>query len=267
MDTLSLTLSFIFGAVIGSFLNVVSLRFNTGKTLGGRSQCMSCGKTLTWIELIPILSFLAQKGACRKCKSKVSWQYPLVEFVAGALFVLILFAFPPTSGPAAILTAIYLVTACILLVITVYDIKHKIIPDRFVYTFAAIAFISLFVGGSSWFHAPSIFGLVAGPLLALPFALIWLLSKGTWMGLGDAKLTLGIGWLLGLGAGINALILAFWIAAIISVAWLLLAYRKFKPRTEIPFGPYLILGMYLVLIFHIQVLDTHLLKEILLSYL
>jgi len=266
MDTFSLILAFIFGAIVGSFLNVVSLRFNTGMTLGGRSKCLSCGNTLTWKELVPIFSFLFQRGACKKCRSKISWQYPLVEFTAGALFILILFAFPPLTPLAAASTIIYLVTACLLLVITVYDIKHKIIPNQFVYAFAGVAFVSLFIGGSSWIHAPSYTALLAGPLLALPFALLWLVSKGTWMGLGDAKLVLGIGWLLGLGGGVNALVLAFWIAAIVSVVWLLFTYKRFKPRTEIPFGPYLILGMYLVLIFHIQVLDTHLLKELAMSY-
>lgn len=267
MDTLSLILSFVFGAIIGSFLNVVSLRFNTGMTLGGRSKCMTCGKTLTWMELIPILSFLAQKGACKKCRSKISWQYPLVEFIAGVLFVLILIVFPPITLLVAVTTIIQLITACLLLVITVYDIKHKIIPDQFVYAFAALALIGLFVGGTSWFHTSSYEALLAGPILALPFALLWLVSKGTWMGLGDAKLMLGIGWMLGISAGINALILSFWIAAALSVAWLFLVYKKFRAKTEIPFGPYLILGMYLVLIFHIQVLDVHLFKEIVLSYI
>ena len=87
------------------------------------------------------------------------------------------------------------------------------------------------------------------------------------MGLGDAKLTLGIGWFLGISAGVNALVLSFWIAAVISVIWLFVTYRRFKPRTEIPFGPYLILGMYLVLIFHIQVIDVGMIRELLVNYL
>lgn len=267
MDPLSLVLSFIFGTVVGSFLNVVALRWNTGKGLGGRSMCMSCGTTLTWRELIPIFSFMSQKGACRKCKGKISWQYPLVEFVAGAIFVLIFIIFPPISMLASIATLIQVIAACLLLVISVYDIKHKIIPDILVYTFDALAFVNLFIGGSSWWHVPSLSMLIAGPILALPFALLWLISKGTWMGLGDAKLVLGLGWILGISAGVNALILAFWIAAAISVIWLYATYRRFKRKTEIPFGPYLIIGFYIVLLFGIQVLDVHLLKEIVLSYL
>lgn len=263
MDIFSLILSFIFGTIVGSFLNVVSLRFNTGVGLGGRSKCMSCGNTLTWKELVPLFSFAMQKGSCRKCKSKISWQYPLVEFIAGAIFVLIFFVFPPVSPLMAFSTVVYLLVTCLLVVISVYDIKHKIIPDQLSYTFILISFIHLFVGGPSWFHIPGPWALLSGPVLALPFALLWLVSKGTWMGFGDAKLVLGIGWLLGISGGVNALVLAFWIAAAISVIWLLATYKKFKPKTEIPFGPYLILGLYLVLLFNIQVIDLSMLKSLL----
>lgn len=266
MDSFSLILSFIFGAIVGSFLNVVSLRFNTGVTLGGRSKCMSCGTGLTWKELVPIFSFLFQRGACKNCKGKISWQYPLVEFIAGIIFVLIFIVFPPVSYLAGFQTLLYVIAACLLLVISVYDIKHKIIPDQFAYAFAGVALVSLFIGGQSWWHVPGYWALIAGPLLALPFALLWLVSRGQWMGFGDAKLMLGIGWMLGVAAGINALILSFWIAAVVSVIWLFVTYKKFKSKTEVPFGPYLILGMYLVLLFHVQVLDIDLLKEIIFSY-
>jgi prepilin signal peptidase PulO-like enzyme (type II secretory pathway) len=267
MDTLSLILSFIFGAIVGSFLNVVSIRFKTGVGIGGRSKCMTCGKELEWLELIPLLSFFLQNGSCRKCKSKISWQYPLVEFLAGALFVFILLTFPPVTYSSAAATLIQILAACLLTVIVVHDVKHKIIPDLFVYTFAALSFINLFIGGSSWWHVPNYESLIAGPLLAVPFALFWLVSRGAWMGLGDAKLMLGIGWFLGVNGGINAIILAFGIGAVISVIWLLITFKHFKPKTEIPFGPYLILGMYLVMIFGIQVMDMGIVREILGRYL
>ncbi len=258
-------LPFIFGAIVGSFLNVVSLRFNTGVGLGGRSKCMSCGTSLTWKELVPIFSFLFQKGACKKCKSKISWQYPLIEFIAGAIFVLIFIMFPPMDLLSGFTTLMYVIATCLLLVISVYDIKHKIIPDQFVFAFAVVAFVNLFVGGASWWHIPGYWAFIAGPLAALPFAFLWVVSGGKWMGFGDAKLMLGVGWILGVSGSVNAIILSFWIAAAVSLIWLFVTYRKFKPRTEIPFGPYLILGMYLVLLFGIQVLDIHLLKEIFLS--
>jgi len=262
MTTFSLLLSFVFGTIIGSFLNVVSLRLNTGKGVGGRSACMSCDNQLTWKELIPVFSFMIQKGSCTKCKSKISWQYPLIEGAAGIIFVLILWVFPPVSFQAAIITGLHLFAACLLLVIAAYDARHKIIPDALVYTFSFLGLLSLFISSTTWFHIPTLWALLAGPLLAFPFAFLWGISKGAWMGLGDAKLALGIGWFLGISGGINAVTLAFWIAATISVTWLLMTRGSLKPRTEIPFGPYLILGMYMVLLFGVQVIDLEALKFI-----
>jgi prepilin signal peptidase PulO-like enzyme (type II secretory pathway) len=254
-----LIISFIFGTLIGSFLNVVSLRYNTGMGLGGRSKCFSCGKTLTWKELIPLASFAMQKGSCAKCKSKISWQYPLVEFFSGAIFVLILFKFPPLDVVTAIHTALYLFITCLMIVITVYDMKHKIIPDPLVYMFDIVALLAaLFfqVGATSTlgFHL-SLWGLLAGPICALPFAAIWYFSKGKWMGFGDSKLILGIGWLLGLSAGFSAIAIAFWIGAAVSVIWMMSRFGKLKAHYEIPFAPYLILGMYVVLLFNINVFN------------
>ena len=263
MNTLPLVLSFIFGTICGSFLNVVALRFNTGIGLGGRSRCMSCGKSLSWKELVPIFSFMAQRGVCKKCKSKISWQYPLVEFLAGAIFFLIFLKFPPISIFAGAITLIQMICACLLIVISVYDVKHKIIPNNLVYTFSVLALISLFIGSSSWWQIPNYWALLAGPLLALPFALLWLVSKGAWMGLGDAKLALGIGWLLGIEGGINAMTLAFWIAAAVSLIWMFVAYKKFKPKVEIPFGPYMIIGLYIILLFSVKILDISIIKELL----
>ena len=267
MDLFSSIVAFIFGTIVGSFLNVVSLRFNTGVGLGGRSKCMSCGKKLSWWELVPLFSFLAQRGTCRGCKSKISWQYPLVEFLAGAVFVMIFFTFPPFTPTMLLTTVLQMTIASLLLVITVYDMKHKIIPDSLVYSFNLFALASLFCGGASWWHIPTYTQLMAGPIIALPFVLLWLVSRGTWMGLGDGKLAIGLGWMLGISGGVNAVILAFWIGAIASIIWLLSTYKKFKSHMEVPFGPYLILGLYLVLFFKITVIDLHMLRDIIAAYL
>ena len=267
MDWLIIFFTFVFGTIIGSFLNVVSLRYNTGMGVNGRSRCFSCGKTLRWMELVPILSFVWQMGKCRKCETRISWQYPLIEAVAGLLFVLILLKFPPLNLREGIMTAIYLFVTCLMTVITIYDVKHKIIPDSLSYTFALVAFASIFIreplvdnfSTVLGFHEPlwATLGVavLAGPICALPFALIWLFSKGRWMGLGDAKLILGIGWLLGLSEGISAIILAFWIGAVISILWMKFSFGEFRRRYEIPFAPYLIIGMYIVLLTDMQVIN------------
>ncbi len=249
------TFSFVLGTLIGSFLNVVALRFNTGMTLRGRSKCFSCGKNLEWYELVPVFSFLFQNGKCRKCKSLISWQYPTIEILGGILFILIFYYFPPFTVEAGVNTLFYLFITCLLLIITIYDIKHKIIPDSLAYTFAAIAFIKLFFAPDLSCIIPTTSALIAGPLLALPFFLMWLISKGTWMGLGDSKLVLGIGWTLGLMSGLSAIVLAFWIGAVVSVVWMYVVFRKVKSRYEIPFGPYLVIGMYIVLFWGIRVIE------------
>ena len=265
MDIYIIIFSFIFGAVIGSFLNVVIIRYNTGKTLKGRSKCVNCNKELTWNELMPIISFLLQKGSCKGCKSKISWQYPLVELVMGILSVLIFYIFPPINPDTSFMTTFHLFIGAILMVIAVYDIKHKIIPDHFVYIFIILSFLSIFLTPSLAFALPSYQALIAGPIMALPFALLWLISRGEWIGFGDAKLALGIGWILGLSMAVNAFVISFWIAAIISLIWMAITYGKFKPKTEIPFGPYLILGMYIELFFHVQIINISFVKELLIS--
>lgn len=256
MTSFFLLFSFILGTLIGSFLNVVALRYNTGMTLKGRSKCFSCNKTLTWIELFPLISFIMQGGACKKCKSKISWQYPLVELLSGFIFILVFYFFPPVSAVTAFETVFYLIITCLLIIITIYDAKHKIIPDSLVYTFSTISLARLLISPDLSLQMPDIWSLLAGPISALPFFLLWVVSKGTWMGLGDAKLMLGIGWTLGLVSAISAMTLAFWIAAVVSVIWMIIVFKKFKKHYEIPFGPYLILGMYLVLFFNIQIFDA-----------
>ncbi|MFA5830813.1 MAG: prepilin peptidase [Candidatus Paceibacterota bacterium] len=258
---------FILGAIIGSFLNVVIYRHNTEMTLLGRSFCFSCNKQLTWRELFPIASFLALRGKCRFCKSKISWQYSIVEAAMGFLSILLFwklggfaaFAHEVILGDSVdwlwlFSSMVFLVLLGILLLIAVYDLKHKIIPDTFSYLFAGLAFLKLLFLPGTFPFLLTAWDLFAGVILAAPFALLWLISEGRWMGLGDAKLVLGIGWFLGLGAGFTAVVLAFWIGAIFGVTLILAGklekYPLFKSRvsmkSELPFAPFLILGLLLV---------------------
>jgi prepilin signal peptidase PulO-like enzyme (type II secretory pathway) len=263
MNILILTFMFLLGTIIGSFLNVVIYRFNTGRTpMDGRSICMSCSRNLYWYELIPILSFLFQKGRCRSCHTKISSQYPIVEFVTGFVFVLLAWRFMPLLGfslKAFEVTLVYfMVIFSTMIVISVYDIRHKIIPDKLIIFLSLIVLLSMFINMSGVGHVlyiPSMERLYAGPLLALPFALIWLFSRGTLMGLGDAKLILVIGWMLGLSSGTASLIISFWIGAVFGIVMMVFGRMNIKMKTEIPFAPFLILGAFLVIMFNINLLD------------
>lgn len=241
---------FIFGLLIGSFLNVVIYRYGTGVTIvNDRSMCFSCGKTLAWYELIPVVSFLLQGGKCRACKSAISWQYPIVEVLTGVIFLSVV-AHAYGAGLLPLAAFYYLVVFSFYLVISVYDLKHKIIPNGLVYTLIVLTAIPLFVDPSfTHFVVPSAWRVAAGPLYALPFALLWFVSKGAWMGLGDAKLAWAIGWLLGLNTGGIAIIFGFWIGAVfglvaMAVNKVVLSSRRGRltMKSEIPFGPFLAVG-------------------------
>ena len=137
---------FVFGLIVGSFLNVVASRYNTGVSfLKGHSMCFSCGKKLSWFELIPLISFTIQNGKCRTCKSKISWQYPIVELISGFVFLIIFMRFGVGDIPLFLYTAIL---AGLLIVISVYDVMHKIIPDGLVYLLVAIFAIYSFKLGN-----------------------------------------------------------------------------------------------------------------------
>ena len=254
----------ILGALIGSFLNVVILRYNTGMGLGGRSGCFTCGKTLSWYELIPVFSFLFQKGKCRGCKSSIATQYPLVEGATAFLFALVayvnLIPFADAYSIYQILNLfLVLASVSLLVVIFVYDYYHKIIPDALSFSFAGLALVKLVLTEQwSLLHYPWYLDFWAGPILALPFVLIWYFSKGKWMGLGDGKLALGIGWFLGLASGLSAICLAFWIGTVVSLGLLLI--QKMIPKkhhltlkSEIPFAPFLITGLLVAYFFPIDI--------------
>jgi len=256
---------FVLGTIIGSFLNVVIFRMNTQKSFfgsfGGRSACMSCKNKLTWYELVPLFSFLGLRGRCRTCKSKISIQYPLVELVTGLIFALLFLKFENiffSSGFVFFITYLYYaVIFSILIVITVYDLRHKIIPDILSFVFGALAFIGLFFFHSNgiYWYIPSIMDFLSGLLIALPFAFFWLVSGGRWMGLGDAKLAIGIGWMLGLSGALSSLTIAFYFGAIVGLFLIIFSKIygwKYKMKSEIPFAPFLVLGTVLVFLFELN---------------
>mgnify|MGYP001570046706 FL=1 len=150
-----------------------------------------------------------------------------------------------SSGDVALYRVLYAAYEAILwsllVVISAYDIRHKVIPDIPAYAFIALSALSVFgfreVAGS--FSLPH---LLAGLGLALFPATLWLISRGRWIGLGDAKVLLGIGFLLGPSLGVSSLVYAFWIGALFSLFLLSMRGKEFTMKSEIPFGPFIVLG-------------------------
>ena len=258
------------GLIVGSFLNVVILRLGEKSTrrrqgfggeLGGRSACPSCSTQLRWYDLIPLFSYVALKGRCRYCKARISIQYPLVEAATAIAFVLI-----GAAGLSLLSTTLALAIASLLICILVYDLYHKLIPDIWVWPFCILA-----AAYAIFNFQFSIFNLLAGPVAALPILFLWALSYpftgylGAWMGFGDVKLAIGIGWLLpiptiiGLPLGLLSIFFAFIIGAVVSLTILLpLPYllrtcgirpenerEGYTMKSEVPFGPFLIASCFL----------------------
>ncbi len=225
---------------------------------------MACGAQLKWYDMLPVVSWIVLQGKCRRCHTRISIQYPLVEAVTAILFGLV--------GASSLLflgKILGCVIAAVLIAIAVYDIRHTIIPDAWVWSFNFLALFSIFVPSLAAPHS-WLLAILAGPIAASPLFALWLFSRGQWMGLGDVKLALGIGWLLGHILGIVAVFFAFVVGAVVSVGILLpLPYLirtlgitsldklrgGFTMRSEIPFGPFLIFSCIIIWFASIYGLD------------
>jgi prepilin signal peptidase PulO-like enzyme (type II secretory pathway) len=251
-------LVFIFGTFWGSFLNAVIYRLKVKKSfLGGRSFCPLCNHQLGFFDLIPILSFILLGGKCRYCKGKISFQYPLVETGTGVVFSLIFWRLERAFQlPLKVFVLEFLYFALIssfLIIVFSYDWRYYLIPDKAVFPAITIVFLyrlfifspdlSLRWGGLSGLKTPLLSALGASGF----FFLIWLVSRGKWMGFGDVKLAFLMGLFLGFPLILPALFSAFFIGAIIGLA--LIALGKKKMKSEIPFAPFLVAGTFLALFF------------------
>jgi len=258
-------LIFLLGLSVGSFLNVVICRLETKEPIiRSRSRCPKCGALLKWFDLIPLISFLIQKGKCRYCGKKISWQYPLVELATGLLFLFVVLKSPlATGGSYSIATGFFaslrmtmimeplffLLVICFLLVIFVYDLKHYLIPDKIVYPAIIITLLNL---GAKLLRIEELSSQIYTPLLAALlssgfFLFLVLISKGKWLGLGDVKLAGLMGLILGWPNILLALFLAFMSGAIVGIT-LIVAGKK-TMKSQIPFGPFLAGATLVIIIF------------------
>ncbi|SDZ04165.1 leader peptidase (prepilin peptidase) / N-methyltransferase [Evansella caseinilytica] len=247
MELLLSSYLFVLGACLGSFYNVVGLRVPAGESVvRPRSRCPQCRHTLSWLELIPVLSFIWQKGRCRSCRTTISPLYPFIELTTACLFTIS----PMLVGWSKELP-VALAFLSLLIIITVSDMKTMLIPDKvllvFTGIFAALRFLSPL---TPWWD--SLLGAAAGFGILLLLAVI---SKGG-MGGGDIKLFGVIGIILGFNGVIIALFLASFIGAAVGGAALI--RKKATRKTPIPFGPFIAVGAVASYFFHEQLLEWYL---------
>jgi len=243
---------FIFGLCIGSFLNCFIYRIEQKKKLSGRSFCPNCKKQLKWQDLIPIFSFIFLGGKCRYCKKKISWQYPAVELATGIIFILTA-TLAPIGYPVNFIKLLFwLYIASALIVIFVYDLKHYIIPDKILLPAIAISFIYLLIFNFNSL-GNHLFSAFFGFLFFFSF---FFFSKGKWMGFGDVKLAILMGFLLGFSNMLVALFFAFFFGAIIGIISII--FKRKNLKSEIPFGPFLIFGTFLAIFSGQEIINWYL---------
>ena len=242
MDALILMFTFIFGTLIGSFLNVVVYRLPREESLSfPPSHCPTCNSRLQFYDLVPIFSYLFLRGKCRNCNESISLRYPIVEGLTGFLFFFTVYSFGFTMEALG-----YILIIGLLVPIFLIDYDHSIIPDELnlgiiVVALLMIAF-QIYSGEKGLKELPfHIFGLLAGGGL---FFFIAVVTNGA-MGGGDIKIMAALGFLFGLS---NTVVLTFFSFVLGGVLSSILILLKIKKRKDyIPFGPFICLAAFITI--------------------
>jgi len=237
----------ILGGLWGSFANVCIHRLPQNKgVVSGRSHCPKCKKEIVWQDNIPIISYLILKGKCRKCKRKISSQYPMVEMINILLFLIIYFLFGIS------LTTILLMILSLSFLITFFiDLKHFIIPNSLTFSMMILGFIKSFDPNLNSIFPNYINSLIGGLFgYGVIFSIIFFykqIRKKEGMGLGDAKLLAVIGFWFGW----IAIPFVLFLSSIFALVFVIpdLIKKNKKMTSQIPFGPYIILATIFYLVF------------------
>lgn len=236
---------FVFGAIIGSFLNVVILRIPKGESIVTTgSHCAHCQSPIKPYDNIPILSYFLLRGKCRNCQEKISFRYPLVELLTAILFVLNYHVFGPS-----IELILNLILTSVLIVVTFIDFDTMIIPDVFHVIILIIAIIKLIIDPSDIQSH-----LIGAFAISVPFYLIFRFTGG--LGGADVKLM----FVSGLYLGLTGILVSFFIASITGglYAIYLVVFKKQGRKAEMPFGPFLCLGILLSSLFASEIVSAYL---------
>lgn len=243
----------VLGLLIGSFLNVVILRLPSGKTLGGRSACPHCQYQLRAVDLVPVISYVYLRGRCRRCAQSISPRYPIIELLVAALFLLCYFHSAPVDAAGYVLLLQAWLVAAVCVVTFVVDFEHYLILDRVTFGglvgLIGLKIVHLFVGHLVlWSWHSVLFNSFVGALIGfIPFFLLWFLSRGKLMGLGDVKFMIFAGFALGWPNIVVALLLAFWLGALVALPLLILGKKSLGSR--LPFGTFLAIAVLIAFLY------------------
>lgn len=247
------------GLAVGSFLNVVVYRVLSGDSpFRGRSECTKCKNQISWKDNIPLVSFFLLRGKCRKCKALISWHYPVLEFLTGVLFVWWFvvgrFFFTLSQGPFDwVQPGFWLIVGVVFVSLVVADLFYGVLPDIFTIGLTVIAFVYRFaLTMSGIMQLNDFLWAIAAGILAGGFYLsLVLVTRGKGMGGGDVKLALALGIVLGVPKILVANLAAFLTGA--GVGIILIVGKQKKFGQTIPFGPFMIFGAVMALLWGEQI--------------
>ena len=249
---IEIVLIFILGLIVGSFSNVCIYRIPRNESIVyPASHCPKCHSNISPKDNIPLLSYILLKGRCRNCKSKISIQYPVVEFLTGFIYLIIYLIYG-----LSIQTLIYIILASSLIIISFIDLNEQIVPDVISLPGIVLGFIiSFFVPYISFVN--SALGILAGGGIILIIGLAGsVIFKKEAMGGGDVKLAAMIGAFLGWRYIIISLFLGFFLGAIVGI---ILILSKIKSREDVvPFGPFIVTGSLITLLWGEKILIWYL---------
>lgn len=245
----------VLGLIFGSFATAVAYRVPRRESLGGRSHCPACGAQIRALDNVPLLAYLVRRGRCASCGRPIHWRYPAIEAVTALLFVLARLEFGITLQ-----AAVYAAFFWVLVVLTVIDLEHKLLPNRIVYpTFVtgwALLAITAFVAGDPG----RLTGAAYGALIFGGFFTLVAFIYPAGMGGGDMKLAFVLGTFLGYlrspGLVLLGMFLSFLIGGVGGVLVMVLGGGGRK--TQIPFGPFLAFGTVLAILVGDPLLDAYL---------
>ncbi len=241
--------AFVLGCAIGSFLNVCIFRLPAGRSIvHPASACPRCGAPIAWYDNIPLISFIILGRRCRNCSFPISWRYPLVELLSGALAVILIWRYGPS-----VRFIIYYVLAAGLIVVTFIDIDHQIIPNEISLPGIVIGFLSSFINPDIGWIDSGIGIIVGGGCLLLVIGIYYLLTKREGMGGGDVKLLAMIGAFLGIGGVFITVLVGSIIGSIVGLV--VMVKRGDNAKMPIVFGPFLSLGALTFILVNGQLLD------------
>ncbi len=254
LKPLLLPLILAIGIAFGSFLTMLIPRIYKEESgiLIGRSHCFSCKQKLHIRDLVPIASYLWNRGKCRFCKKNISTLYPVIEITTGIIFALIYWKFPFETAAEMPLTIFYLAISLILIFTFFYDLKYLEIADTILIPGVILALI-----GTFFWETPDIISALIGMGIGVTFFLIQILiSRGKWVGGGDIRIGAFMGAILGWKMVLAALVISYIIGSIITIPLLITGDKKLG--NKIPLGPFLVTGTFIALFYGEQIVNWYL---------